>query len=374
MVFDGLGMGGAEKRALNLALDLKNNFLAQVSILGFRSGPMLNYANERGISCKLLPVPRGDLSLWQKIKNVGRKARFVKGIRNTKPDVVFPWTVYSNVFCNLAHPYTGARVTLWNQSSSGEDLSDNPAALKALAGCRNYISNSEHAAERLVRDFDVNKDSIKVIPNGVRLEEAMKSTSRWREDLGAEESTFLAGMLANFRRPKDHPALVKAWKIVVDEVESKKPMLVLAGYEDELYGESVKLARELGINDFVKFPGSVRDVSGFLAALDLGVFSSLSEGLPNGVLECMAAGLPVVATDLPGVREALGPGSEDILAPSGDHEALAEKIIDLIRDLDRAKALGESGRVRAEETFNPAKAARLTAEYLAEILKRKNDQ
>src|SRR2546426_8921983 len=86
------------------------------------------------------------------------------------------------------------------------------------------------------------------------------------------------------------------------------------------------LARELNLGRSVRFLGPVDDVPGLLSAVDLAVLSSTSEGCPNAVLECMASGLPVVATDIPGIRKAVGPSGYNYLAPPDDARSFAERI------------------------------------------------
>ena len=100
----------------------------------------------------------------------------------------------------------------------------------------------------------------------------------------------------------------------------------------------------------------------FLGAADLYVHSSISEGLPNGVLEAMAAGLPVVGTNIPGIREALDEEMFDCLAPPRDAEALAEKIISMIGNAPRRSAYGAANRLRIEAEFNLEK---MGAKYMA---------
>jgi glycosyltransferase involved in cell wall biosynthesis len=98
----------------------------------------------------------------------------------------------------------------------------------------------------------------------------------------------------------------------------------------------------------VRFLGRIEDVSGLLAAVDVAVLSSRSEGMPNAVLEPMAAGLPVVATDIEGVREAVGPTGVAVLAPPGDHRALANALDRALTD----EALRSDARA-----INPASIA-----------------
>jgi glycosyltransferase involved in cell wall biosynthesis len=130
-------------------------------------------------------------------------------------------------------------------------------------------------------------------------------------------------------------------------------VLVLAGRFGATHDALKALAFDLRFGDSVRFPGQVRDISGLLNAVDLGVFSSHSEGSPNGVLECMAAGLAVIATDIPGIREALGSESHPLLVPVADADSMADAILKMIADPGVRHELGEANRRRAREEFNP---------------------
>jgi starch synthase (maltosyl-transferring) len=105
------------------------------------------------------------------------------------------------------------------------------------------------------------------------------------------------------------------------------------------------------IADRVHFVGWRPDVPEILAASDLLVLPSVWEGMPNIVLEAMASRRPVVATDVEGVRELLGPAGEEQIVPYGDSQALADKIVKLMYNRELAAEIGGQNRRRAEENF-----------------------
>jgi glycosyltransferase involved in cell wall biosynthesis len=183
----------------------------------------------------------------------------------------------------------------------------------------------------------------------------------WRKRLEIDDASFVAGMVANLHTNKDHETLLRAWQIVMTTLE-RKAVLVLAGRHDGAYESLVALARELGIERGVRFAGPVSDVAGLLTAVDIGVFSSRSEGCPNGVLECMTAGLAVAATDIEGVREVVG--SSDLLAPVGDAAALSHTILKLASDPALCTMIGAQNKKRIIENHD----ARLMCEELVGII------
>jgi len=110
-------------------------------------------------------------------------------------------------------------------------------------------------------------------------------------------------------------------------------------------------AAALGIGSAVKFLGQRGDAPELLAASDLSVLASHEEGFSNVILESMAGGLPVVATDVGGNREAVVDGETGWLVPMRNPEALASRIVDLLKDPSRARDWGEKGRARVKELF-----------------------
>jgi glycosyltransferase involved in cell wall biosynthesis len=177
-------------------------------------------------------------------------------------------------------------------------------------------------------------------------------------------------MVATLSEYKDHATLVRAWLQVVDGLRGRgeTPVLVLAGRFGQTQQALKALAFDLDLGKNVRFLGHVDDIAGLLGAVDLGVFSSRSEGSPNGVLECMAAGLPVVGTDEPGIREVIGPDGYPCLAPAGDADALAARILGLMDDPQARARLGTLNRARIEAEFSMRAMCERTASLIANAL------
>lgn len=110
--------------------------------------------------------------------------------------------------------------------------------------------------------------------------------------------------------------------------------------------------QRLGIADRVHFAGWRPDIPALLAASRLLVLPSAWEGMPNVVLEAMASRLPVVASDVEGVRELLGPDAAQQVAPYGDSGAFTARVMELVQDPEMAAQVGRQNRRRAEETFS----------------------
>jgi glycosyltransferase involved in cell wall biosynthesis len=210
---------------------------------------------------------------------------------------------------------------------------------------------------------------VAIVPNGVALDPPARGPAEWRRALALGDA-FVAGMVANLHRHKDHATLLRAWRMVTRECRAagRAAVLVLAGRADDRAGALQALAAELGIADTVRFAGPVEDVSGLLAALDVGVLSSRAEACPNAVLEYMAAGLPVTGTAIAAMRDCLGP--EAPLAPVDDAGALATCLLRLAGDPALRAAEAARNRARAAACYAPDRMCDALAGVLASGLAR----
>ena len=143
--------------------------------------------------------------------------------------------------------------------------------------------------------------------------------------------------------------LLRAAQRVKTEVPEAR--FVIAG-EGRLRAETEQLANELGLSESCLFIGRCASVPDLLAASDICVLSSQAEGFSNSILEYMAAGRAVVATNVGGASEAIVEGETGYLVNAGDDRAMAERLIALLRDPERRVAMGMNGRRRVEQCFS----------------------
>jgi glycosyltransferase involved in cell wall biosynthesis len=148
---------------------------------------------------------------------------------------------------------------------------------------------------------------------------------------------------------KDYPMFLRAAQRVSKVIPDAG--FLLAG-EGELQESLKQLAADFGIAEKTIFLGRSESIAQLLSISDVCVLSSKAEGFSNSILEYMAAGRPVVATDVGGAREAIVENETGYLVPSGDDELMAERIISLLLDPARAQLMGEQGRRVVERNFS----------------------
>jgi glycosyltransferase involved in cell wall biosynthesis len=302
-------------------------------------------------------------------------ARLIQWMRQERIALVQTFFVECNIFGPWMARLAGVPVVVGSRRNlnqwHGRTAWMAPAILllqrltNASADC--VIANSLVVAEEIFKTEKLPHNKMHVAYNGIdlvkfsRLDELRQQA---RQMLGIGPDEIVVGNISGFREVKGIPQFVDAARLVL----AKEPrMRFLAVGDGTQYPLVVERIRQYGLQDRILLAGQQADVLPYLAAMDIGVLSSLAEGFSNSLLEYMASGLPAVATEVGGNREALeGAG---ILVPPDDAESLAEAILELRSPALRQK-LGLAGRQRVER-FSLARAEKRMKEIYAELLQDK---
>jgi len=276
----------------------------------------------------------------------------------------------------LSWHLAGAKACVWNQRDEGIGMHPKSLAARwAVHAVPAYVANSRNTAEYLVRTFGVPLECVSIVHNGVELPQPVRDRAAWRQTLQLTQNTFVGCMLANIHQNKDHATLLRAWRIVLDNLPPRwdQAVLLLAGWLHPEADKIKTLARELNLGDSVRFLGPVDDVAGLLAASDAGVLLNRveeGEGCPNAVIEAMAAGLPVVASDIGGSREVLGPDLKEWLAAPRDPRQVADRLLALARNRELGEETGARARRRVMQEFSKETTFGRYAMLLEQLVKR----
>jgi glycosyltransferase involved in cell wall biosynthesis len=231
------------------------------------------------------------------------------------------------------------------------------------------VVNAPAVGTDLVRRRIVRRDTVQVIPNGIDVAAYGQSTdarTAVRREVGAADNAFVWVAVGRLTPQKNFPQLLHAFSTVIADRPSTR--LLIAG-SGTLRGDLDRRARELDINDRVLFLGERDDVPRLLAAADALVMSSVSEGLPNVVMEALAARLPVVATDVGGVSELVVPERTGTLVPPDDPAALASAMLDLMDATpDHRAALGRTGHEMIAARYGMPEVARQWVDVIEQQL------
>jgi glycosyltransferase involved in cell wall biosynthesis len=202
-----------------------------------------------------------------------------------------------------------------------------------------------------------------VVVQGVDVEEVRAQCDhrqRMRTELGFDSDTLVVGTVANLRPQKAYPDLLNAARQVIDTVPGVRFVAVGQGPQEV---EVRALHARLGLGDRFQLLGYRPDAVQVMAAFDVFVLASHWEGLPVAVMEALALGLPVVATDVGGVSEVVEHGREGLLVPHDRPSELASALIDVLTDCEDRRKMAASAARRGEECSIDAAVRRTECVY-----------
>jgi glycosyltransferase involved in cell wall biosynthesis len=223
------------------------------------------------------------------------------------------------------------------------------AAYRLMAGAPDAVfAVSEQVRRHTIEVDGVAAERVVTVHNGLDLKDWSGVGRAGRAEAGDGVRITTVG---NIRRVKGHDVLVRAAAAIVERFPSARFSVAGDVLEADYFAELQALVRELGLTGRFEFVGGVARLDEHLSGADVFVLPSRSEGFSNAIVEAMAAGLPVVATDVGGNAEAVRAGVTGYLVPSEDVGALTEAMAKLLAEPLRARAMGEAGRVAAAENF-----------------------
>ncbi|HSH03965.1 MAG TPA: glycosyltransferase [Anaerolineae bacterium] len=307
----------------------------------------------RGLGVEVYDV--GMTAWWR----VDRLVRLWGWLRRERPFLLHCWLYHANIIGRLVGRLAGVPriITARRNVDIGGERREKVKRLTAgwddgvIAVCelarQKELAASGQAEAKVVtiyNDIDVAK-----------FERVGQVALRAGWGIGAEDVVWVA--VGRLHEQKGHETLLAAWARVCAEEEGC--WLLIVG-EGELEAGLRRQAAVLGVEERVIFTGGRQDVPDILAVCDGFVLASYWEGLPNVVLEGMAAGLPVVATAVGGTPELVVDGETGMLVPAREAAPLAAALLALTRDGERRRAWGAAGRRRAEVMFAPGTMAAKT--------------
>lgn len=344
LALESSGPGGAENMVLRLAAALREAG-DQPIVASMRPGWMTQRAEAARFPVWILPQKPGLDPSWL--------AALARRLRSEAIDVVHAHEFAMNVYAGGAARLLGIPALATVHGKQWMDKRRRTFAYRLIrrAGVR-IVAVSHDLGDYLMAKLGLRRSSIDIVYNGIPVpanfswSERLRRRAEARDALGIPGDDPLLVAVGNLYPVKDHASILRA---IASRTEPLRLAIAGRGGEE---ASLRALARELGISDRVNLLGLRDDVDQILAAADIFVQSSLSEGLPLSILEAMAAGVPIVATRVGGIPEALGAGEAGILVPPGDPEALGAAIAGLVASADVAARLGAAAHARARAVFS----------------------
>jgi glycosyltransferase involved in cell wall biosynthesis len=341
-----LDRSGAEKQLALLATNLPRDEFSVNVVALTRSGP---YAAD--LANAQIPVTvlgkrfKADPIAYWRLRTI---------LNQLKPDILHTWLFAASTYGRLAagsHP-SFKLVVSERCVDSWKSRWQLAFDRKLIPRTTKIVGNSRSVAE-FYRQLGVPDGKLAVVYNGIELPQVFESARHdLRAQLGIAPETPVVGYVGRLARQKRLDDLIWAFELIRVQDERVKFVIVGDGPEREKLED---FARKLQIADRIRFLGHRDNAAQLYPAFDLFWLGSDFEGLSNSVMEAMAAGLPVVASDIPPNRELVVHGETGYLAPVGDRVAFAQLGQRLLVDRTLARNFGDAGKNRIAADFSIAK-------------------
>jgi starch synthase (maltosyl-transferring) len=343
LVITDLDVGGAERAMVNLATRLDRRLWSPLVVALGAEGALAGEVRRAGLPCRCLGAHRR--------RPAQAVARLARALRGHRPELVQSFLFHANVAARLAAPWAG-RPWVVGGIRVAEHRKRWHLALDRLT---ESLASGSVCVSRGVLEFSRRAGGqdprrLTVIPNGIDPSPFDRASPVPREPLGIPGDAHLALAVGRLDAQKGIPDLLAA----AGRVIAAEPAwhLALAG-DGPCRGWLLdQMATRPGLAGRVHWLGARGDIPGLLKSADVLVLASLWEGMPNAVLEAMAAGRAVVATAVEGTAELVIPGETGWLVPPRDPESLGRALLEAAGDPGLRHALGRNGRARIEAEFS----------------------
>ena len=269
-------------------------------------------------------------------------------MRDFRPEVTLGWLSYSITLCALASLVAPAGAMVFSERSSLERLFDVEVSFgsikkkilkEALSRARLVVTNTESVIDEYLREGYCTPAQARVVRNGVDVKaiSALPDKYALRKSLGMEDGKVYGVYVGRYEERKGVRHLLQA----LDGIDRQSLEMIMIGQGS--------LEEELARSGLVRVIGYRENAVEYIRAADLHILPSLYEGLPNVVLEAMAAGTPSIATRVQGTPELIEDGVSGLLVPPADPGALAEAIDRLYKDETLRVSMGMAAKQLAEQ-------------------------
>ena len=391
-VVSNLDVGGGQEVVRTLAENLAEAGCAPV-VCTFKDGPLREPIERLGIPVELLPERRANVlafpSFLMEVLRIRRE--LVKLVEKHEIDVIQTHLLRSLDFLVLTLRFGRELLVFWTFQNAVFDLrEDHLTRYKWLLkpkrfahrllyrlGARwvnGFIAVSQDTKTAILEYLGhVPDDKITVIFNSVDVKRYQMELDRdaIRRQLGLADSDHVMAVVATFKKQKGHCYPIEAASLVVQQIPDLHVLFIGDG---ELKEELLAQTKSLGLERHIHFLGIRKDVPELLAASDYFILPSLWEGLSMALVEAMASQLPVIATEVSGTKQVIISGETGILVPPGEAQQLANAMLQIVSNPEKARAMGIAAKQRVEKYFSAQKQAKDHIALFESELKKTNWQ
>ena len=315
-----------------------------------------------------VPLVDPDVRIFSLNRPEGRSLKLIlklaRLLRREKVDIVHSHNWATLIYTVVAAKLARTPVVIHGEHGfeTNHGMVDHARFSRWLAMCTTHVTTvSETLCHDLQARWMLPPERISAVPNGVDLDRfgSASNATDLRNELGIGAEDMVVMTIGGLRPVKDHATLIRGFAKANRRLPSSR--LVIVGMDwRSLRAEMESLAAQLGIGEKVMFTDVRTDIPALLRTCDVYVNTSLFEGLSNTILEAMASGKPVIATDVGGNPELVQDDMTGFLIRAGDDSQLAGRLETILSDKLLRQRMGASGRRVTEERFS---VARMVEDY-----------
>jgi glycosyltransferase involved in cell wall biosynthesis len=355
-VIGGLSRGGIESHLVDVVTDLVKRSVDVSVIVLFDRGPLLELLIDTGVQVVYPNKPISGSIHFRQLLSLDYVAHFFRCWKLLRrPGTIVHAFMPTNLIAGWAlSKVANVETVIASRVSRNFYKADRPL----IHRCERFINRRIYAvfgnSRKVVNDLaqeGVPDSKIRLIYTGIDKEIfGQRSKSEMRSMLGIERDQLVLCKVANLIPYKGHHDLLKALCTIKDELP-KDWLLLLVGRDDGIGTALRDLSEQLGIEKNILFMGSRDDVNSILCAGDIGILTSHTEGFATAILEYMATGIPVIATDVGGNQEALGDAA-GVIVKVHDIQDIGRQIACLAQNEQLRISMGKAGLDRISKKFS----------------------
>jgi len=359
-----LDPGGAERALVHVVTRLDRRQWDPVVYCLSGPGALVRDLELASVPVVCLGATRND-GLFRRLGTIWRLSRELRAL-TPRPRLLQSFLFHANLAGRIA-----GRLARIERIVAGLRVAEQRATWHLwLDWLTNWMVDLNVCVSQSVADFSLStgglrSEKLRVIPNGVDYDSFANSQPADLTSLGIANDSPVIVTIGRLDEQKGHRFLIEAFPAILKSHPQAR--LVIVG-EGPLEADLRRQSLQLGLTNCVCFAGWRNDVSAVLKAGRCLVLSSLWEGMPNVVLEAMAAGIPVVATDVEGVRELIEPNRSGVVVPPASAEALASAVCRLLDDPNFGSELSATAQQLVRERFTIENMSRYWSETYNKLL------
>jgi glycosyltransferase involved in cell wall biosynthesis len=345
-------MGGSERLVHNLVLKMDRHEF-NPSIAWFFGNKILKEFQDLNVPLYHVPkLKRIDFSTMAKLEEI---------IRDNNIHIV-----NAHHFMSMVYAFYGCKIRkraklIYTEHSAWEiehiSWKWRTAGNYLLRHTDAAVGVSEAVANQIKKKFNPSNSKIHTIQNGVDLETDVSGIDRdiIRKRLGLVNNEKIIGTVANFKKIKNHIFLLKAFNELIKEYKNVKLLLIGQGFEADSENTEKELkdfVQEKGLSNNILFLGYRPDIPALLSIMDIFCLTSFKEGLPISLIEAMATSLPIVGTDVDGIRDILIDNKNGLLVQIGDVIGLKNALLSLLKNNLLRERLGKESKTLAKSMYS----------------------